>query len=184
MVMRVREGHPADAAAVRAVVSAAFDDITVADLWDELAARPRYVSYVAESDGDLVGHVGLSWGWVDTRERLVDVLVLSPLSVAPHRQRRGVGRALVARAVEAADRLGSPVLFLEGDPRYYSRLGLVEASPHGFTPPSVRIPLPAFQCVLLSAYDPSVVGALVYPEAFWAHDSVGLRGELLEHFDI
>ena len=129
-----------------------------------------------------MGHVGLSWGWVDAPERLVEALVLSPLSVAPERQRGGIGRALVAHAVDAADRLGSPVLFLEGDPAYYSRLGFVEAAPHGFTPPSVRIPLAAFQCVLLSAYIESVTGALVYPEQFWAHDSVGLRGRRLAQF--
>jgi putative acetyltransferase len=182
MDVQVRRQRPAEAAAVHQVVAAAFGDVAVARLWEDLAVRPRTESYVAEGDGALVGHVGLSWGWIDARDRLVDVLVLSPLSVAPDRQRRGVGRALVDHAVVSADRLGSPVLFLEGDPAYYSRLGFVEAAPHGFTPPSARIPLPAFQCVLLSAYDESVTGALVYPEAFWAHDSVGLRGERLERF--
>ena len=180
MVVEVRGQRPEEADAVRGVVAAAFGDDAVAALWADLAARPRTESVVAVSDGSVVGHVGLSWGWVDARERLVDALVLSPLSVAPDHQRAGIGRALVAHAVAAADHLGSPALFLEGDPAYYSRLGFVEAAPHGFTPPSVRIPLPAFQCVLLSAYDESVTGALVYPEEFWAHDSVGLRGERLE----
>jgi putative acetyltransferase len=184
MVVEVRAQRPEESRAVHDVVAAAFDDAAVAQLWDDLARRPRTESVVAVDDDVVVGHVGLSWGWVDARERLVEALVLSPLSVAPDRQRSGIGRALVAHAVESADRLGSPVLFLEGDPAYYSRLGFVSAARHGFTPPSVRIPLPAFQCVLLSAYDESVSGALVYPEEFWTHDSVGLRGQRLEQFGL
>ena len=182
MVIEVRAALPADAADVHGVIAGAFGDETVAALWEDLAARPRSASYVGVTDGTIVGHVGLSWGWVDSRDRLVDVIVLSPLSVSPEHQRRGVGSALVSRAIEAADAVGSPVLFLEGDPDYYARLGFEPAAQHGFTPPSPRVPLPAFQCVLLSAYDPSITGGLVYPDAFWMHDSVGLRGERLERF--
>jgi putative acetyltransferase len=184
MVIEVRAQLPTDSAEVHAVVAEAFDDEQVAALWEDLAARPRAASYVAVIDGAIVGHVGLSWGWVDTRERLVDVSVLSPLSVSPEHQRRGVGRALVARAIEAADALGSPVLFLEGDPDYYARLGFEPAAQHGFSPPSPRVPLPGFQCVLLSAYGPSLTGGLVYPDTFWVHDRVGVRGELLERFGL
>jgi putative acetyltransferase len=184
VVIEVRAQLPADSAEVHAVVAQAFDDEKVAALWEDLATRPRAASYVAVIDGAIVGHVGLSWGWVDTRERLVDVSVLSPLSVSREHQRRGVGRALVARAIEAADAVGSPVLFLEGDPDYYARLGFEPAAQHGFTPPSPRVPLPGFQCVLLSAYEPSLTGALVYPDTFWVHDRVGLRGEMLERFGL
>lgn len=184
MDVEVREEQPADADAVRAVIAAAFGDEAVARLWSDLAEREGTVSSVAVADDAIIGHVGLSWGWLDTRDHLVDTLVLSPLSVAPDHQRRGVGRALVARAVAAAGDLGSPVLFLEGDPDYYSRLGFDPAASHGFTPPSARIPLPAFQCVLLSGYHPWMTGGLVYPEVFWAHDSVGLRGEMLEKFGL
>lgn len=180
MAITVRAQRPDEAAVVHDVVERAFGDPVVADLWDALAARPRSASYVAESDGQVVGHVGLTWSWLDAPDRLVDVLVLSPLSVLPDRQGSGVGRALVARAIEAADEAGAPLLFLEGDPAYYSRVGFEPAGPLGFTPPSARIPLPAFQCVRLSAYDPSLSGALVYADTFWAFDCVGLRGERLE----
>ena len=184
MVLEIRAQLPADAGQVHVVVAEAFDDETVAALWEDLAERPRAASFVAVIDRAIVGHVGLSWGWVDTRERVVDVTVLSPLSVSPEHQRRGVGRALVARAIEAADAAGSPVLFLEGDPAYYGPLGFEPAAQHGFTPPSPRIPLPGFQCVLLCAYEPTLTGGLVYPDTFWIHDRVGLRGERLERFGL
>jgi putative acetyltransferase len=60
------------------------------------AAGHRVAGLVAEDDGTVVGHVQLSRSWVDTRERLVDVLVLSPLPVHPDAQGRGLGTALVA----------------------------------------------------------------------------------------
>lgn len=178
---RVRPVLGTDAAAVRRVVEAAFGDegLAVAALAEALAARPRGAGFVAEHDGEVVGHVHLSWGWLDAPDRLVDVLVLSPLSVAPAVQRRGLGGALVGRAISAAEELGAPLLFLEGDPAYYSRFGFVHARPLGLVRPSVRVPHSAFQVVVLPAYDGSMTGALVYPDTFWAHDCVGLRGERL-----
>ena len=68
-----------------------------------------------------------------------------------------------------------PVVFLEGDPAYYRRLGFVAGADHGFRRPSLRIPGPAFQVVLLPAYEPWMTGTHVYAEAFWRHDAVGLR---------
>jgi len=184
MEIDVRAEAPADSAEVRTVVAAAFADETVAVLWEELAAGPRAASFVAVIDGAIVGHVGLSRGWVDSRDRLVDVHVLSPLSVLPAYQRRGVGRALVAAAIEATDAVGSPALFLEGDPRYYGRFGFVPAAQHGFAPPSPRVPPLGFQCVVLSAHEPSLTGRVVYPDTFWIHDRVGVRGEMLDLFGL
>ena len=70
-----------------------------------------------------------------------------------------------------------PAVFLEGSPRYYARFGFVPGSERGFTAPSVRIPVPAFQVLLLPSYSPQVRGALVYPDVFWEHDAVGVRPE-------
>ena len=172
---------PAERASVRRVIEAAFgaqEGPQVADLVDALQASDAFAdrfSFVAECDGAVVGHVMLTRGWVDAAERLVEVHVLSPLSVLPGHQRGGVGRALVTHAVAAAGDAGSPAVFLEGSPAYYSRLGFEPGSAHGFTRPSVRIPEPAFQVVTLPAHEPWMTGALVYPDRFWAHDGVGLR---------
>jgi len=149
---------------------------TVAHLVEGLHAAGKVrASLVAEVDGAVVGHVLLTHSWVDARERLLDVLVLSPLSVSPSAQGRGIGTALVAAAIEAARDLGGPALFLEGSPRYYSARGFERGSAHGFTRPSPRIPDPAFQVVLLPAHEPWMSGPLVYCHPFWEHDCVGLR---------
>jgi putative acetyltransferase len=167
-----------DAAAVRDVIRRAFtSEVVVADLWDALRERGS-VGIVAVEDEAIVGHVGLTWCWLDAPERLVDVLVLSPLSVAPEAQRSGHGGALLGAARAKARELGAPLLFLEGDPAFYSRFGFRCATEIGITSPSDRIPGPAFQVVELPTYDPlTMTGRLVYADPFWAFDCVGLRSE-------
>ncbi len=159
------------------VIAAAFGDHEGVDaLAVELAAGDAHIaSIVAVDDDDPVGHVQLSRGWVDASDRLVEVAILSPLSVLPARQRAGIGGRLVHAAVARAGERGFPAVFLEGSPGYYPRFGFAPGGDHGFTAPSVRIPAAAFQVVLLPAYEPSVRGALVYPEVFWRRDCVGLR---------
>ena len=175
----VRRQRGDDAAEVREVLTAAFaDGGHVADLADALRARKdQQRSLVAVDDHDrIVGHVHLSASWVDAPTRLVEVLTLSPLGVAPASQRQGIGTALVSEALAAAEEVRAPLVFLEGDPRYYGRFGWRSASELGFTRPSVRVPLAGFQAFPLASYDPAIMsGALVYNDTFWSHDCVGLR---------
>jgi putative acetyltransferase len=174
----IRAVRPDDHAAVHAVVAAAFGDEHVAGLVDHLRAAGRVeVELVAVAGDEVVGHVGLERCWVDDEERLVEALTLSPLSVAPDQQGQGVGGHLVSAALDAAREREEPYVFLEGAPGYYARHGFGPARDHGFDRPSPRIPWPAFQVVVLD--DRGARGRLVYPDAFWEHDAVGLRGEVL-----
>jgi putative acetyltransferase len=181
VTVTVRAETPGDRAAVRRVVEVAFaDGGRVADLVVALQESGHSrASLVAVDDGEVVGHVGLSRSWVDTEPRLVEVLVLSPLSVVPEHQGRGIGSRLVGSALEEGERLGAPAVFLEGDPGYYGSRGFGPAGGHGFGRPSERIPRVAFQVALLSSYEPWMSGRLVYCDPFWALDCVGLRGETL-----
>jgi putative acetyltransferase len=174
----IRAQRPGERAAVREVVGRAFGRPEVPDLAEALQDSPAGaagLSFVAETGGRLAGHVQLSRSWLDAPPRLAEVLVLSPLSVIPECQRQGIGSRLVGHALAEAARAGAPLVFLEGDPRYYSRFGFGPAREHGFTPPSVRIPDAAFQVVTLAGYQPWMTGALVYAEQFWEYDCVGLR---------
>jgi putative acetyltransferase len=181
----IRTFRAEDRATVARVVTDAFGDHgpTVAALVDDLRATHVCAELVAEEAGAVVGHVMLSRSWVDARRSLVDVLVLSPLSVAPSEQGRGVGTTLVAAALEGARRQQAPAVFLEGDPRYYSGRGFEAAVPRGFTRPSTRVPEPAFQVAVLEGHEDWMTGALVYCEPFWAHDCVGLRDPELQRIE-
>jgi putative acetyltransferase len=170
-----------DHAAVEQMQRVAFDDLH--DLPSLVAALRRStgplpaISTVA-TEGDLVvGHVMLSSGRLDAPQRLVDVYVLSPLGVLPTHQGRGIGTRLIADVLTTANEMAVPLVFLEGDPRYYGTRGFQRADLLGFRSPSLRIPDPAFQVALLSAYEPWMTGTLVYSETFWELDVVGLRDE-------
>ena len=177
--MRIREELVVDGPAVRRVVTAAFaGEPVVADLVDALRSSSAWrpgLSLVADDGGEVVGHVLATRGWLDAPHALVEVLVLSPLSVHPSQQGQGIGgglvRALLARAAQRTE----PAMFLEGSPGYYGRFGFEPAGPAGIRRPSLRIPEPAFQVKWLPAQTPELTGTLVYPEPFWALDLVGLR---------
>ncbi len=112
---------------------------------------------------------------LDAPRRLVDVQVLSPVAVLPHRQGTGIGSALVRRGLKVMTERSVPVVFLEGPPGYYARFGFRAGAEQGFRKPSLRIPDAAFQALRLPAYEPWMSGTLVYSETFWQHDAVGLR---------
>jgi putative acetyltransferase len=175
--VEIRAAGPSEDDAVRQVVAEAFGDGGhVAALWCEVEARGfARASLVAVDAGAVVGHVGLSHAWLDARPRLVDVLLLSPLSVRPTHQGQGLGTALVAAALEAAESLEAPALFLEGSPAYYGRRGFEPASDTGFEAPSRRTPEPAFQVVRLSRHEEWMAGRVVYRDVWWEYDAAGLR---------
>lgn len=133
------------------------------------------LSLVACADEGVVGHALFTQSLLDAPRELVTVQVLSPLAVLPEHQRQGIGAGLVERGIAALQARGVPAIFLEGSPTYYSRLGFAPAGDHGFRKPSLRIPDPAFQVRLLTAYEHWMTGTLVYRQTFWDYDAVGLR---------
>jgi putative acetyltransferase len=176
----VRQETDDDVDAVRRVVARAFGGEKVPTLLNGLRSSDAWLglSFVAEEKDHVVAAVAYTRGWLDAPRKLYEVLVLSPLAVTPDRQRTGIGSALVKESLRALHGRDEPLVFVEGDPGYYSRLGFVAGRELHFTAPSVRIPEPAFQVATLTGYEQaSMTGALVYPDVWWRHDAVGLRPE-------
>ncbi len=180
--MEIRHERPDDHRVVRELHLAAFGNHgrAVVDLLDGL--RPSVtaidgLSLVADVGGVVVGHVLFTRSLLDAPRRLVEVQVLSPVAVLPGRQGEGVGSSLIGHGLQTlAERL-VPLVFLEGPPSYYSRLGFRPGAELDFRKPSLRIPDAAFQVLPLPAYEPWMTGTLVYSSTFWKYDAVGLRDD-------
>ncbi len=169
---------PGEHALVRTVVARAFAEPVVADLVDALRESAAWIdglSFVAEYDGEVIGHLLFTRSVLDAPPRLVDVLVLSPVGVLPEHQGARVGSALIRFGLAQVMERVEPLVFLEGSPRYYRRFGFQPAGEHGFRRPSLRIPERAFQVLKLPSYEPWMTGTLVYSHVFWDLDCVGLR---------
>jgi putative acetyltransferase len=177
--MEVRRMRPDELEAMCALSVAAFgDDERIRRLIDALHASWAWdddLAFVAERDGELVGQVLYTHAILDAPVRQVDVLVLSPIGVRPDLQLAGIGSAMIRTTLSILADRTEPLVFLEGSPVYYPRFGFVEAGPLGFGRPSTRIPPVAFQVHPLPAHEPWMTGTLVYPDAFWRTDCVGVR---------
>jgi predicted N-acetyltransferase YhbS len=78
------------------------------------------LSFVAEHEGDLVGTVRL-WDICAGPDR--PALLLGPLAVDESARSRGIGGALMRRAMAAARRRRHRAVLLVGDAAYYQRFG-------------------------------------------------------------
>ena len=168
--MLIRPEQPADFDAIRVVVRDAFASDVEAKLVDDIRADACYrpeLALVAEEDGEVVGHVMVNHCGLRDGDVVHPVGMLSPLAVAPARQKDGIGSALVREVCARADAAGDPLVLLEGSPAYYARFGFVDARTLGIT-----IDLPdwappnAGQALPLRAHDPVVRGTAVYPPPF------------------
>jgi putative acetyltransferase len=154
----LRFARPEDHDAIVALTDAAFEG-------EERAVRvvrelEPEISLVYEEDGAIVGHVML------TRMELGEhrPFQLSPLSVAPSHQNRGIGSQLTREALRLADGAGEPFVLVLGHPTYYPRFGFEPASPLGLEAPGDFGV--AWMAVKLTAYDPAIRGRVVFPPAF------------------
>lgn len=164
----IRLATDGDWPSILAVHRAAFDPEDVSRLVAELRDRSDlYVpelSFVAEDDGRVAGHVMNTWNWIEeTDER---VLQLSPLGVLPSYQRRGHGSELVLASLEAVRAAGEPLLLVEGAPAYYGRFGFVRADELGLLPPPEALYDWAFQVAVLDPEATLPQGRVVYSEPF------------------
>jgi len=137
----IRQEAAGDAFAIAAVVTAAFGSPVEARLVEMIRASAEFIpelALVADSEGDIVGHVMISHAHLDRGGDDRRIAMLSPLAVAPTRQRQGVGSALVRTARALADEAGEPLVVLEGSPAYYGRLGFEPSALYG-----LELPLPS-----------------------------------------
>lgn len=159
-----RPEQPSDHPHITTITTAAFGQPAEAQLIDRIRQSDRpWLSYVAERDDQIVGHVLLSA--VDlVGESVRSVWALAPLAVHPNFQRQGIGTALVEAAITQSAATDYPLIVVLGHPNFYARCGFEEAAAFGVTAP-FDVPSPAFRIKRLPAYN-GERGTIAYPAAF------------------
>jgi putative acetyltransferase len=163
----IRTARDDDRPTILEVHRAAFDGDRVPRLVEELWASEWYepeLSFVAETDGAVVGHVMNTW--VGLEGSPVQMLQLSPLGVLPEHRRQGHGSALVRASLDAVRARGDPLLVVEGNARYYGRFGFVRADGLGLLPPPEALHDSAFQVAVLDESVELPQGRVVYTPPF------------------
>ena len=139
----IRPERPEDAPLVEALNRTAFGPGRFAKSAYRLregVSQVGALAFVAIEEGQLRGSVRF-WPIVVGGH---DALMLGPLAVNASQRGRGIGVALMERALDEARRLGHAVVILVGDEPYYARVGFSKLPPG-----RIRFPGPVDQARIL-----------------------------------
>ena len=172
----IRVEVPGDVAAIRALTDAAFAPSTIEGrivdaLREDAAAWIPDLSLVAVDEADrgrIVGHCVTTIGSfqaADGDSTVSPILGLGPISVAPERQRQGIGGALIGATIDRATAAGWPVIVLLGHATYYPRFGFGPARDLGIEPPEPWSD-EHWMALRLPRWTPGPRGTFRYPAAF------------------
>jgi putative acetyltransferase len=137
--MQIREATIDDAENIKNVHLQAFDD-SEAKMVSEFAINllkenhpVKIISLVAIEDNEIVGHIAFSPVFLESTNEHFGY-ILAPLAVSPEYQNKNIGSSLVKYGLEAISNMGSFIVFVYGDPRYYSRFGFKTDLAKNFIP--------------------------------------------------
>jgi len=137
----IREATASDTPALADLAMTAFgaeEGPEIAALIEALLADPTarpLLSLVATAGDDIIGHVLFTAVSLRPASPGVTARILAPLAVRPGHQGQGIGGRLVRDGLERLRRAGTDLVFVLGDPRYYSRFGFTPAGRAGFEAP-------------------------------------------------
>lgn len=138
--MEIRESTAADLDGIKKLLFEAFDDeesdaisdFTLTMLREKAAIKT--LSFVAVEGDRVLAHIALSpVVYEDSKEHFA--YILAPLSVIPTHQKKGIGSKMIRHALDITLTLGSYMVFVYGDPHYYTRFGFDSSLAHDFIPP-------------------------------------------------
>ncbi len=167
--MHIRPETAGDQEAIREVNTQAFGRPTEADIVEKVRQSSGFVpelSFVAERNGQVVGHALFSKVAIQGEAESWEVLALGPIAVRPEFQRQGIGGQMIRAGIQRAAASGYRAIVLIGHPTYYPRFGFVPGSRFGLKC-SFAVPDEVFMAYPLAPDGlDEVQGTVLYPPAF------------------
>jgi putative acetyltransferase len=155
--LTLRVEAPADYRAVEELTREAFwnvhvpgcDEHYLVHLMREHSDFLPELSFVAELQGRIVGNIMTTRSLLKSDSRDLKGLTVGPVSVHPDFQRKGIGRALLARVAEDGRKRGEAAIVLFGHPHDYVGAGYRNAKDLGIATSDGSHPLSLLALELL-----------------------------------
>ncbi|MDG4658313.1 N-acetyltransferase [Ectobacillus antri] len=174
-MITIRQETSADHVLTEQVVRSAFANAPYSDqsehaLVERLRKSDAFIpelSLVATDDEQIIGHILLTRAAIINEEKQTETLALAPVSVLPAFQGQGVGKKLIAKALEIAAQLGYHSVIVLGHSEYYPKFGFKRASTWNIKAP-FDVPDEVFMALELEKDALSgVSGTVSYASAFF-----------------
>lgn len=149
-MITIREENTQDHEAIRGINKQAFAAEGESRIIDNLRDNcSDIISLVAESDGQVVGHILFSPVTVSHGGSEIVGMGLAPMSVHPDYQNQGIGSKLVQQGLQRIIQTDCPFVIVLGHQHYYPRFGFEPAVKFGLQSQWEGIPDEVFMAMIL-----------------------------------
>ena len=139
MQLIIRNEEPGDYREVDNLTREAFWNLHVPGCNEHYLAHllrksPAFIpelDFVAVNEGIILGNIMYAKSLLISDDGVQHpVITFGPVSVLPEHQGKGIGAALIRHSLAKAKEMGFGLVFIYGDPTYYSRFGFREGEAH------------------------------------------------------
>ena len=148
----------------------------------EIRAGEYYIpslSFVAELEGELVGHflfsrfpLSRSAAGGDYLEKADGIVILTPVAVDYRNLRQGIGSKMLRLGLGEARAAGCRAAIVEGNPAFYHKVGFVTSGDLGLHPSdNVRLPKP--ECLMAQELTPGALNGITGYVDYGMYETIG-----------
>ena len=135
----------------------------------------KELDFVLERDGEIIGQNMFMRTVIDADDgRVIDVLTMGPICIAPAFKRQGYGKRLLDHSLERAAALGCGAVLFEGSIAFYGKSGFDYASTFGIRYHDLPEGADAsfFLCKeLIPGYLDGITGVYRTPQGYYVDDA-------------